>query len=506
MESLCRTCMVVIGVNKNFVSVFGWISNDSTLGTVADLLAKLFGTEIKKDDYLPKNICTECSSTLAACIKFEQKCKQAQSSLQKMLAERQPYETIPDLIDTSQIKAEPAELLPLESNNSYGATQENDTTDATISNYFNVIEKFLFQCCLCSGVLHGLDEYKDHGKLIHNVPPSESGVDLKCYMCMTDFDNHHELEYHQKKNIQQCYQCISCNAVVELPEHANQHFQQQHSIKVEPAELTIMDNSNQWIKLRHKSLDQMLEHDRCCCLPGCHEVFPNEEQLILHAQQKHEVAIKMNRIQSDSSKPYRCEVCLRTFLRLQSRKAHQLRQYFCTECPFRANYRQKLTIHQSLKHGGERPFACPHCDKSFLLEVTLQNHMQYHATERQFDCEFCSKSFITKVHLKRHVNQCHSSEKPYKCYMCPSAFKRPDSLRKHVVLHAKEKPFQCGACDLSFAQEGQLEKHQQFHDMKYFICKDCGKGFDKECKLKLHIERCHLGLHGRVRKNVDERK
>lgn len=55
-----------------------------------------------------------------------------------------------------------------------------------------------------------------------------------------------------------------------------------------------------------------------------------------------------------------------------------------------------------MSHRGERPFSCPHCEKTYGLKRDLKEHMVLHTGEKPYTCEHCGKAFARRPSLRIH--------------------------------------------------------------------------------------------------------
>ncbi|KAL3993394.1 ADP-ribosyltransferase 4 [Sarotherodon galilaeus] len=62
----------------------------------------------------------------------------------------------------------------------------------------------------------------------------------------------------------------------------------------------------------------------------------------------------------------------------------------------------KCTDGEHALHRGERPFSCPHCEKTYGLKRDLKEHMVLHTGEKPYTCEHCGKAFARRPSLRIH--------------------------------------------------------------------------------------------------------
>lgn len=111
------------------------------------------------------------------------------------------------------------------------------------------------------------------------------------------------------------------------------------------------------------------------------------------------------------------------------------------------------------------PYQCDVCKKTFAVPARLVRHYRTHTGERPFECEFCHKMFSVKENLQVH-RRIHTKERPYKCDRCGRAFEHSGKLHRHMRIHTGERPHKCSVCAKTFIQSGQLVIHMRTHTGK----------------------------------------
>lgn len=75
-----------------------------------------------------------------------------------------------------------------------------------------------------------------------------------------------------------------------------------------------------------------------------------------------------------------------------------------------------ISIHQS-SHGGDKPYCCLQCSKSFRRGSDLVKQHGVHTGEKPSPCPQCDCCFSLSSNLMRHHHS-HSGLRPHKCLAC----------------------------------------------------------------------------------------
>ncbi|XP_015034694.2 zinc finger protein 660 [Drosophila willistoni] len=172
-------------------------------------------------------------------------------------------------------------------------------------------------------------------------------------------------------------------------------------------------------------------------------------------------------------KRFKCKVCPLRFQYKRELKQHEkshmsaLRDCTCSKCGLLCWNFTELMKHMR-QHINEKPYKCDLCHRSFPYPQNLTMHMNTHKNQKRcFSCDNCNESFTTEVQLNEHVRLLHMAQHgSFRCPYCPRTFSRNAGLRAHLRLHDNDRPYMCNFCPRAYSRRDQLKKHLQSHSSK----------------------------------------
>ncbi|XP_064482277.1 transcription factor IIIA-like [Ornithodoros turicata] len=266
-------------------------------------------------------------------------------------------------------------------------------------------------------------------------PKSTESVFVCCHEgCSATFAKSNKLEWHMRLHTgERPFICpiLSCRMSYTRKFHLTRHM------KVHQA-----TDENEQIQTTLK-----------CTKEGCNKEFSTKHGLYKHLKYSHE------------KRTFRCEVCLRTFIKHQHLKVH------------------------SYEHTGTLPFRCPQpgCDKAFLLPSRLKQHF-FLLLGYKCDMDGCTQVFPKWSMLRKHRKVDH--QRSYKCDTCERVFYSRSNLDAHVATHASDREcFACPTegCSRTYLQQSSLRAHvRAAHENRRFACSTCGRMFFTKQALSRH--------------------
>lgn len=170
--------------------------------------------------------------------------------------------------------------------------------------------------------------------------------------------------------------------------------------------------------------------------------------------------------------------------------------YHCEYCNKTFTWLKSLTVHLRT-HTNVKPYKCELCDRSFVRSDYLKYHIlkSHETTEQVFTCGACGGVFATNRGLLRHIRTEHDGHPTgdddlnatsgggptgpdsdsesipdadvhgkFCCTYCDECYDRREPLAVHMRRrHLGEKPFRCDLCPKSFIRADFLQCHRSNH-------------------------------------------
>ncbi|XP_053692031.1 zinc finger protein OZF-like [Sabethes cyaneus] len=330
------------------------------------------------------------------------------------------------------------------------------------------------RCCSCKEPLDTYERVQEHSDAYHRsdriTNPKEYGNRIfECSVCFKRFETKRLYLQHQRKMyVDVLHPCSRCEE-----EFANLFVLKKH-IKI--------DHQKKFITTE---LEEIRKRSNICC--ACKEKFPTQNALKEHVDKVH----YPERIFSDTTNTFECNVCYNRFKTQKYLKHHQLRlfkekKFVCTLCGKVFREKVRLAEHENL-HRKITKFECPFCPAKFAIKNSYDVHVKMHDAEECFKCEYCGKGFRKKTLLLSHL-QIHSIDRPFKCQLCPVTFTRQNLLDAHILAHSGSKPHKCQQCPASYIHQRDLRRHvrEKHEGIRSFKCNLCPKAYIRQKLLVEH--------------------
>lgn len=208
-------------------------------------------------------------------------------------------------------------------------------------------------------------------------------------------------------------------------------------------------------------------HDKTpkCC-PHCRERFVHRNSLSRHIRISHTDKF----VSGSGTEIVECTVCAQKFLKT-SLKLHLLThdlhpselEFGCTICnksfTTKWNLKQHKWVHASRS---TKPFRCAVCPKAFVRESDYNTHINTHKSIKPYTCDHCGLQFARKYNWLRHTRE-HEKPKAHKCDDCGKIFHRAYYLKEHRRTHTGERPYECVICGKTSTTKTNHNKHIKIH-------------------------------------------
>ena len=159
----------------------------------------------------------------------------------------------------------------------------------------------------------------------------------------------------------------------------------------------------------------------------------------------------------------------------------------CSLCSAKFSQENTFKSHISICDGTIEPFKCPICDRNFIIQQLMIDHISSdHRNDNKeaFECYLCKVRF-SHENLQSHFKNVHKGRKPFKCTVCNKTFMMKRTLADHIsTVHEGKNLLQCSHCVKTFGYKTSLDDHiSKVHEGKSELhrvqCKLCDKVLSK---------------------------
>ncbi|GAW82826.1 zinc finger transcription factor [Plasmodium gonderi] len=220
----------------------------------------------------------------------------------------------------------------------------------------------------------------------------------------------------------------------------------------------------------------------------CNMVFANKKLMKRHLMSVH-----------SESRPYKCQICTKTYKRSDHLKKHILThkdnkervKYTCSICQISYDTPKELRTHK-IRHS-----TCPYenCSYSYSTISKMKYHLNKHRCNRFYSCPVCTKKFLIYKEFIQHKRTCF--KKKYICLQCNKIYLHANGYNKHVrKVHLNIiQNYKCtlSNCSKEFSSEFSLKEHiiNFHHRVKRFFCSKCNMSFGYRSSFRRHNINIH---------------
>ena len=235
------------------------------------------------------------------------------------------------------------------------------------------------------------------------------------------------------------------------------------------------------------------------CSEECDQQFETKEEILHHLESCHP---DDKSIKHYMKKSYSCKLCDSTFRKSTDlyKSHYRYIHFFCYDCDIQLEDFEDIEDH--LKKVHDESYKCAVCQKVYLENTRLDEHVQQRHTENprpwrnRVVCDICDKSLSCNTALKHHKNVMHfnikepkDNKESFHCEVCPFSTKYKGNLEIHMKGHDQT----LSQCDICHEKVKWLDRHieRRHTDQPRIKCNQCDYSALKDADMTAHIQRKH---------------
>ena len=201
-------------------------------------------------------------------------------------------------------------------------------------------------------------------------------------------------------------------------------------------------------------------------------------------------------------------------MKQRAKKEEHRKGHTCKKCNAVFQHGSSLIRHKRL-HLIEKRHKCHLCGEAFRKREALTSHMACHIPQKKHQCPVCGKTFKSGIKFLKHKlshgsrkgNATKKSFSKHTVKNLPSPrngqttsslsmeVKPDEKVGRNAIAHpslsGELQLYSCDVCHKVFDTPARMWKHKKRHQHCNFLCRPCGKGFERIADLDEHFRSEH---------------